>query len=105
MFLTTRHTLEACEEDSLLTHLHLLVKTSLLGQIAYAIDIFVGDGLTLEQHTTLIGQRDAVYNPYECTLSRTIGAQQTIDRALRYLKRHIAQSCVCRVTLGYVLNL
>ena len=103
--LAARETLEACEEDGLLSHLHLLVETALLGQVAYVVYVVIGDGVSVEDYGAGIGQRDAVDDAYERRLAGAVGAEQTVYGALRHLERNVIESRMARVAFGDVLDL
>ena len=97
-----RKSLETGEEDGLFAHLHLFIEAALLGEIADAVDIFRGDFAVAEQHAARIGRRDAVDDAYQGRFARSVGAQQSVDRALGDGERYVVERRVRGIAFGDV---
>ena len=66
------------------THLHLLVKPTLFGQIAHQRHIGICHGATVHQDAAFIGSGDAGDDADQGGLSGTIGAEQAEHLGLGY---------------------
>lgn len=77
--------MHAGKEDSLSTYLHFLVETTLLGHIAYTIDVICGDGVVLKPYVSAIRHCHAVDHADKCGLSCAVRPQQTVNGAARNL--------------------
>ena len=68
------HTLETCKIHSLLAHLHLTVKSSLLGKITDLFYIVLSDGSAIKKHLTTVRNSYSVYDTDQGRLSGTVRA-------------------------------
>ena len=102
--LMVRQPLQLGKEEGLLAHLHFAVQTTLLGEIADAKDILLRYWLAVEENTAFVGQCDTVNCADKCGFACAVWAEQTIDRATRYLDRNIIEGGVCRKSFGNVFG-
>lgn len=97
-------TFELCEIDGLFAHLHLFVESAFLRQIAYLVDVLRSEFAAVEVHLAAVGGGDAVDYPDKRGLSRSVRAEQAIDRAARYLKRYVVEGRMVGKTFCNVFN-
>src|SRR5262249_9968352 len=86
-------------------HLHLLIETALLGQIADLIQhLAIGVRPAEERDGSRIGKDDVEHHSDRRRLAGAIGAEQAVHRPTRYLKRQCAHGDVLLVPLHDIAN-
>ena len=75
---------EACEEESLLAHTHLLVQAAFLGHVANMEYIVGCQRFAIEEYCAAVGKCYTVDDAYECGFAGTIRPQQAVDGSARY---------------------
>jgi len=100
--LLTAESLEACQIESLLPYLHLLVQSPFLGQVADAVDIVRNDRIAVEEDDSGVGHRNLIHNADESGLARAVGAQQTEDSPFWDLYRDMVKGGIGTERLDYV---
>ena len=80
---TGAHALELGKVHGLIPHLHLTVKAALLGEIADAGNVSLGDRMSLEKDLAFAGDGNAVDDTDEGTLTRSVWSKKAEYLALR----------------------
>ena len=68
--------MQTSQVDGLVADLHLLIESTLLGQVADMAYIFVGHLLAVEQYGAAVGEEDFVDDLDEGTLASTVGPEE-----------------------------
>ena len=99
------HALELGKVHRLVADLHLAVEAALLGQVADAGDILVGDGAPLEKDRAGGRDGDAVDDADQGRLAGAVRAQQTENLALGDLQAHLVERNLLPEGLAYIVDL
>ena len=75
------HATHAGKEYCLFTYFHLLVEATLLGHITYLVYVIGSYFMVFKPDLTAIGYGHMIYHTYECGLTGSVGAEQTVNGA------------------------
>jgi hypothetical protein len=98
-------TVELPQEDELVHHLHLLIETALLGQVADAMEVLAGEGLAEETDGAGIGHRNADHHTDGGGFAGAIGAEETEHGAGFDVEADVVDGDFCVVDLTDFLEL
>ncbi len=95
---------EACEEESLIAHLHFLVQTTFLGEIAYGGGVGGCEAMAVEGYCTGVGCRYMVDGTNERCFSCAVGSEQSVDASPRHGEAYVVKGFVLGEGLAYAFN-
>lgn len=96
--------LEAGKVDGLFAYTHLLVESTLLGQVADLHHIGIGHRVTVEKERAAIGSDDVVDDADEGGLACPIGTEETEHTTPTHMQTHAVEGSVGTERLGDIID-
>ena len=93
------------EIHGLFSHLHLAVKSALLRQVSYLLDIVLGNRTAIEQYLAFVRDGNTVDDTDKSRLTRTVRSEQTEDLSFRDVHRNMVKSDLLTEALADIFTL